>query len=56
MRADYIPPPKKGQKPLPTGEPHCLAGKVFLVTGILESIERDEAYALIVKHGGYCIL
>jgi replication factor C subunit 1 len=29
-----------------------LAGKVFVVTGVLESIERDDAVDLIKRYGG----
>lgn len=45
-------PDKKGQKPLPEGKPGCLSGKVFIITGILESLEREEAEQLIKKYGG----
>lgn len=41
-----------GCKPIPEGRPNCFAGKVFLVTGILESLERPEAEELIKKYGG----
>jgi hypothetical protein len=49
------PPPNKGLKPLPTGEENCLAGKQFIVTGILDSLERDEVHDLIKSYGGYII-
>lgn len=41
-----------GSKEIPKGLPNCLAGKVFLVTGILESMERPEAEDLIKEYGG----
>ncbi|KAG5442205.1 replication factor C subunit 1, partial [Clonorchis sinensis] len=41
-----------GSKPIPKGNPTCLRGKTFVITGILESIERDDARALIERCGG----
>ncbi|OON20510.1 replication factor RFC1 domain protein, partial [Opisthorchis viverrini] len=41
-----------GSKPIPKGNPTCLCGKTFVITGILESIERDDARALIERCGG----
>lgn len=40
-------------KPLPEGQPNCLAGYVFVITGVLESLEREEATELIQKYGGF---
>lgn len=37
---------------LTKGEEGCLAGLTFVVTGVLESIERDDAKGLIEGHGG----
>lgn len=34
------------------GKPNCLAGLTFLVTGVLESLERDEAGSIIKEYGG----
>ena len=34
------------------GAPNCLEGLTFVITGVLESIERDEAKSLIEKYGG----
>ena len=31
---------------------NCLFGTQFLVTGILDSLEREEAHSLIMKYGG----
>lgn len=45
-------PPNKGKKSLPQGKPNCLKGKVFIVTGVLDSLEREEAWKLIVDNGG----
>ena len=41
-----------GCKEIPKFEPGCLEGKTFLVSGVLESMERDEANELIKKCGG----
>ncbi|KAL7729025.1 hypothetical protein ACLKA6_019858 [Drosophila palustris] len=41
-----------GSKEIPKGSPNCLAGLTFLVTGILESMERDEAASVIKGFGG----
>ena len=45
-------PPKHGQKPIPKGKPDCLEGCVFVLTGLNESLTRDEMSALIQSHGG----
>lgn len=34
------------------GAENCLEGCVFVVTGVLESMERDDAKSLIERHGG----
>ncbi|KAF7256911.1 hypothetical protein EG68_05660 [Paragonimus skrjabini miyazakii] len=41
-----------GSKPIPKGNPTCLKGKYFVITGVLESIERDDARDLIERCGG----
>ncbi|ALC45390.1 Gnf1 [Drosophila busckii] len=41
-----------GSKEIPKGAPDCLKGLTFLVTGILESMERDEAASVIKGFGG----
>lgn len=41
-----------GCKEIPKGKPDCLKGLTFLVTGVLESMEREEANMVIVEHGG----
>ncbi|KAI0906460.1 replication factor RFC1 C terminal domain-containing protein [Ustulina deusta] len=46
------PPPNPIAGDLPTGEPDCLAGLIFVFTGQLLSIARDEAQALVKRHGG----
>lgn len=45
-------PPNRGTKELPEGAPNCLAGLSFLITGVLDSLERTECEDLIKKHGG----
>ncbi|KAM9315001.1 replication factor C subunit 1 isoform 2-T2 [Pholidichthys leucotaenia] len=41
-----------GSKEIPKGEENCLEGCVFVLTGVLESMERDDAKALIERYGG----
>ncbi|TMW53346.1 hypothetical protein DOY81_001550, partial [Sarcophaga bullata] len=41
-----------GSKEVPKGKPNCLAGLTFLVTGVLESLERDECCSIIKEYGG----
>lgn len=41
-----------GSKEIPQGEENCLEGCVFVLTGVLESMERDEAKSLIERYGG----
>lgn len=45
-------PKNPGGKVVPQGKPGCLAGLVFVVTGVLETIEREEANSLIKHCGG----
>ena len=46
------PPPAAGSKEIPSGEENCLAGLSFVFTGILQSIEREEAANLVKRYGG----
>ncbi|XP_031498446.1 replication factor C subunit 1 isoform X2 [Nymphaea colorata] len=45
-------PPHKGEKEVPDGAPNCLAGLTFVISGTLDSLEREEAEDLIKRHGG----
>lgn len=45
-------PELHGQKQAPRGQEECLTGKIFTITGVLESLTRDEATELIKQHGG----
>ncbi|KAJ6708395.1 CHROMOSOME TRANSMISSION FIDELITY FACTOR 18 [Salix viminalis] len=45
-------PPHKGEKEVPEGAPNCLAGLTFVISGTLDSLEREEAEDLIKRHGG----
>ncbi|KAF5191114.1 Replication factor c subunit [Thalictrum thalictroides] len=45
-------PPHKGEKEVPEGAPSCLAGLTFVISGTLDSLEREEAEDLIKRHGG----
>lgn len=45
-------PKNPGSKKIPKGTPTCLQGKAFVITGVLDSLEREEAADLIQKCGG----
>ncbi|XP_040822182.1 replication factor C subunit 1 isoform X1 [Ochotona curzoniae] len=45
-------PKALGSKEIPKGADNCLEGLTFVITGVLESIERDEAKSLIERYGG----
>ncbi|GAP83751.1 putative replication factor rfc1 c terminal domain-containing protein [Rosellinia necatrix] len=45
-------PPNPTVGDLPIGEPDCLAGLAFVFTGQLSTIAREEAQALVKRHGG----
>ncbi|XP_076902489.1 replication factor C subunit 1-like [Bidens hawaiensis] len=45
-------PPHKGEKEVPEGAPDCLSGSTFVISGTLDSLEREEAEDLIKRHGG----
>ncbi|KAF7097065.1 hypothetical protein CFC21_098926 [Triticum aestivum] len=45
-------PPHKGEKEVPEGAPDCLAGLTFVISGTLDSLEREEAGDLIKRYGG----
>ncbi|KAK0078187.1 hypothetical protein PV325_002848 [Microctonus aethiopoides] len=44
-----------GSKPIPNGSENCLAGLSFVVTGVMDSLEREELDELIEKYGGRVI-
>lgn len=41
-----------GSKDVPQGSPDCLAGLVFVLTGVYESLEREEMAEIIKNLGG----
>ncbi|GLJ21618.1 hypothetical protein SUGI_0402080 [Cryptomeria japonica] len=45
-------PPHKGEKEVPEGAENCLQGLTFVISGTLDSLEREEAEDLIKRHGG----
>ena len=45
-------PPKHGMKKIPIGKPNCLEGKLFVLTGLNESLTRDELLNVIKEYGG----
>lgn len=46
------PPPAAGSKDIPQGEENCLAGLVFVFTGLLETLNREEGQELVKRYGG----
>lgn len=45
-------PSNPNSKEIPKGNKNCLDGLTFVLTGEYESMERDEAKAVIEEHGG----
>uniref|UniRef100_A0A0E0MGH2 Replication factor C subunit 1 n=2 Tax=Oryza punctata TaxID=4537 RepID=A0A0E0MGH2_ORYPU len=45
-------PPHKGEKEVPEGASDCLTGLTFVISGTLDSLEREEATDLIKRYGG----
>ncbi|CAB3245403.1 unnamed protein product [Arctia plantaginis] len=45
-------PKHLGAKEIPEGTPNCLKDCAFLLTGVLDSFEKDEIAAAINKYGG----
>lgn len=45
-------PPNAGNKELPVGKRNCLEKKVFVITGVLDSLEREECTELVKEYGG----
>ncbi|CAH2300036.1 replication factor C subunit 1 isoform X1 [Pelobates cultripes] len=45
-------PKALGSKEIPEGADNCMEGMTFVITGVLESIERDETKSLIERYGG----
>ncbi|XP_057372530.1 replication factor C subunit 1-like [Daphnia carinata] len=41
-----------GSKSIPEGAPGCMTGLTIVVTGVLESLQREEAEDLVKKYGG----
>ncbi|XP_046972816.1 replication factor C subunit 1 [Vanessa cardui] len=45
-------PKHLGSKEMPEGSPDCLKDCAFILTGVLDSFERDEVIEAITKYGG----
>ncbi|XP_071943755.1 replication factor C subunit 1-like [Antedon mediterranea] len=45
-------PQALGTKEIPEGEAGCLDNCTFVITGVLDSIEKEDAVELIKRHGG----
>ena len=41
-----------GSKDIPQGSPDCLAGLVFVLTGVFKSLEREEMAEIVKNLGG----
>jgi hypothetical protein len=52
MRNKSIKPPQKGNKARPEGSKTCLQGLCFVISGVLDSMDRKECQEYIEKHGG----
>ncbi|XP_067138273.1 replication factor C subunit 1 [Centruroides vittatus] len=49
---DRTGPQALGTKQVPEGKPNCLAKLTFVITGVLESFERDDMKSIIEKYQG----
>ncbi|XP_065350449.1 replication factor C subunit 1 isoform X2 [Cloeon dipterum] len=45
-------PANLGMKELPEGAENCLSGLTFVITGVLDSLDREGAAELVQKYGG----
>ncbi|XP_059473115.1 replication factor C subunit 1 [Neocloeon triangulifer] len=45
-------PAHMGEKEIPEGAKNCLQGLTFVVTGVLDSLDREGASELVQKYGG----
>ncbi|XP_063867736.1 replication factor C subunit 1-like isoform X2 [Scylla paramamosain] len=45
-------PANPGSKEIPEGKPDCLQGLVFVLSGVFDSLDREESSELIKKYGG----
>lgn len=48
-------PKNPGSKRIPIGKKDCFAGLKFLVTGVMDSLDRQECQRIVEKYGGSCI-
>ncbi len=48
-------PKNPGSKPVPIGKTNCFKDLKFLVTGVLDSMDRDDCKKIVEKYGGSCI-
>ena len=52
MRNRSVEPPRKGTKSHPSGPPDALKGVNIIISGVLDSMTRDEMTSFVIKHGG----
>ncbi len=53
-RIDRATPPQLGSKIVPRGRKGCLEGLTFVLSGVLNSLKREEAEDIIKSYGGKC--
>lgn len=46
------PAPAPAVQEPPRGHPDCLTGKTFVISGVLDSLKREEAADFVKRHGG----
>nr|XP_002119665.2 replication factor C subunit 1-like [Ciona intestinalis] len=45
-------PPNPGSKEIPKGEKNCMEGLSFVITGVQDSLSREEIKSLVERYGG----
>ncbi len=53
-RIDRATPPQLGSKTVPRGRKGCLEGLTFVLSGVLNSLKREDAEDIIKSYGGKC--
>lgn len=47
---------KRVSRDPPIGAANCFAGKSFVFTGELMSLDRNQAQDIVKRYGGYCFI
>ncbi len=53
-RIDHATPQQWGSKTVPRGRKGCLEGLTFVLSGVLDSLKREEVEDIIKSYGGKC--